>query len=606
MPAKKISSIMLISALFIIIVLFINFLWRTNCGVSEMKVVNGYLDLSNKEIKENIYALDGQWEITFDKEGNHSLKQYIEVPGTWEAGTYGTATYRMNVKLPEKGRYGLYVGMICNAYRLQINGEEVFQNGVVGENLQEEQPKWKYQIVPFYIESNEAEIVIEVSNYHLLSGGIADNILIGDFEKLQTNFIKNALTTAITIGIFLGLGCYMLLLFSMQERNKAYLYLSLHCISQAALELIINECVIYYIIPNISFEAVYKLQFLAYIGEVMALGLFIKTMYPRQRHKKLFIAIMSCNMIYTVLILVMPIVLVTHIAGIYIVLLVINIANMLIYLIEAVYKKENYAWLILSGTIILLFTVSIDFIRRLYGLNAFSGIRNYVYGQLFLLVCQMYLVYKGIEDAFDQSTQAKNMEIAFLQAQIAPHFFFNTLNNIYNMMGTSVTKAQALILDFCDFLRVKHKFDYRKNPMYSLKEEIELLQAYIRIENTRLNGLLELEINVDEALSKVMVPQLVLQPIAENAIKHGFYGKKLIISITCLRKEDKLDVSITDNGKGMAARMTTQILNPNSNIGGIGLKNVNYRLEKYYGTKMTVTSRENEGTSITFQIPLGV
>ena len=173
-------------------------------------------------------------------------------------------------------------------------------------------------------------------------------------------------------------------------------------------------------------------------------------------------------------------------------------------------------------------------------------------------------------------------------------------------MGTSVTKAQALILDFCDFLRVKHKFDYRKNPMYSLKEEIELLQAYIRIENTRLNGLLELEINVDEALSKVMVPQLVLQPIAENAIKHGFYGKKLIISITCLRKEDKLDVSITDNGKGMAASMTTQILNPNSNIGGIGLKNVNYRLEKYYGTKMTVTSRENEGTSITFQIPLGV
>lgn len=606
MPAKKISSIMLVSALFIIMLLFINLLWRTNSNVSEMKVVNGYLDLSSKDIKGNIYALDGQWQAEFDKTKGQSLNEYIEVPGTWKSNEYGNITYKVHVKLPEKGRYGLYVGMICNAYSLHTNGEEICQNGVVGKSTQEEKPKWKYQIIPFYIDSNEADIVIEVSNYHLISGGIADNILLGDFEKLQTNFIKNAMTTAITIGIFLGLGCYMLLLFSMQGRNRTYLYLSLHCMAQIVLELIINECVIYYMIPDIPFGAVYKLQFLAYIVQVMALELFVKAIYPREKCKKLFAAIMVCNVIYTILMLVLPVVRVTHIAGLYMLVMVINIVNMLIYLIEAVRKKENYAWLILCGMGMLLVTVSIDFIRRLYGLNAFSGIRNYVYGQLFLLVCQMYLVYKGIEDAFEQSTQAKNMEIAFLQAQIAPHFFFNTLNNIYNMMETSVTKAQALILDFCDFLRVKHKFDYRKNPMYSLREEIELLQAYMRIENTRLNGLLELEINIDETLLNVMVPQLVLQPIAENAIKHGFNGKKLIISITCIQSGNVLNVNITDDGKGMAANIAAQILDPNSNIGGIGLKNVNYRLEKYYGTKMKVTSKENEGTSITFQIPLGV
>lgn len=280
--------------------------------------------------------------------------------------------------------------------------------------------------------------------------------------------------------------------------------------------------------------------------------------------------------------------------------------NLLLYLIEAIRKKESYARLILTGVCILLFTFCIDLVRRLCGLNAFSGIRNYVYGELFLLACQIYLVFKEIEAAFKQSTQTKDMEIAFLQAQIAPHFFFNTLNNIHNMMEVSVTKAQELIVDFCDFLRVKHKFDYRKNPMYSLREEIELLQAYVRIENTRLNGLLELRTNVDEALLNVKVPQLILQPIAENAIKHGFYGKMLIIDVSCVQKGDKLEVNVKDNGKGMTASITNRILDPNANIGGIGLKNINYRLERHYGTKMTVTSVENKGTDITFQIPLGV
>lgn len=582
-----------------------NFLWQTNNNVADIKAVNGFIDLSNENVMQDIIPLDGTWQIEYSKvDGKVPSDKYIEVPGTWKEHTHGNATYTLHVKLPEKGLYGLYIGMICNAYRLQINGEEVLQNGVVGENIHEEKASWKYQIVPFYTELEVVEIKIEVSNHHLISGGIADNIFIGSIQELQGKLIGNQITTTITMGIFLGLSCYMLLLYSMKEKHYAYLFLSLQCIAQVALMLIVNECIIYYIIPGISFEIVYKLQFLAYMGDVMALNAFINAMYPRQKNKKYFVVIMSFNLLYTLLVLFLPVRLVTYIANLYIIILGINMTNIIIHLIQAIYKKESCAKLILTGIVMVIFTTFIDVIKRSYGLNAYSGIRNMIYGQLFLLICQMYLVYREVEYAFEQSAEAKTMEIAFLQAQIAPHFFFNTLNNIYNMMEVSVTKAQGLILDFCDFLRVKHKFDYRKYPMYSLKEELELLQAYVRIENMRLNEQLELKINVEETLLKVMIPQLIIQPLVENAIKHGFKGTRLIININCTQVADELNICVTDNGKGMGANIIAQLLNTQAPGEGIGIKNVIYRLDKYYGKKMTIESEEGKGTSIVIKIPL--
>lgn len=74
------------------------------------------------------------------------------------------------------------------------------------------------------------------------------------------------------------------------------------------------------------------------------------------------------------------------------------------------------------------------------------------------------------------------MEIAFLQAQISPHFFFNILNNVYYLIHINAEQAKKLLYSFCQFLRVKYKFDYRKAVFYSLKEELELVEAYVNLE----------------------------------------------------------------------------------------------------------------------------
>jgi two-component system, LytTR family, sensor histidine kinase LytS len=225
---------------------------------------------------------------------------------------------------------------------------------------------------------------------------------------------------------------------------------------------------------------------------------------------------------------------------------------------------------------------------------------------LFFLMCQLYVLSIETLEAFKSSQKAKDMEIAFLQAQIAPHFIFNTLNNIYCLMDTSVPKARDLILDFCNFLRVKHKFDYRSNIFYTLNEEIELVKSYIKIENTRFQDAIKLEISVPSEYLQVSIPQLLIQPIIENSIKHGFCSNSLTIKVSAEKNKNYLNIRVSDNGKGMSPDTIVRILNTQKVLSGVGLKNINYRLNKCYNTYMMIESEIAKGTSISFEIPLEV
>ncbi|MYL34739.1 sensor histidine kinase [Pontibacillus yanchengensis] len=204
---------------------------------------------------------------------------------------------------------------------------------------------------------------------------------------------------------------------------------------------------------------------------------------------------------------------------------------------------------------------------------------------------------------------AKDAEIRALQAQISPHFLFNALNTIVSMIRLKPDEARKLLVTLSRYLR--QNINGTKERLISLQQELQHVKAYLSIEEARFNDKLHVEMNIDETVLFKQVPPMTLQPIMENAIKHGLKGMKeeSEVTIRIHTEMEKVFVSIEDNGWGMEENRLEELLTESveSQEGtGIGLVNVNQRLTLIYGQEasLKIDSRIGEGTKVSFQLPL--
>lgn len=194
-------------------------------------------------------------------------------------------------------------------------------------------------------------------------------------------------------------------------------------------------------------------------------------------------------------------------------------------------------------------------------------------------------------------------EFAYLQAQIKPHFLFNSLSVIAALIISEPLKARDLIVDFSDYLR--HSFSSSSTEeMVPLAKEIELIQAYVALERARMGSRLDFQLVADD-YSGVEVPRLILQPLVENAIRHGIYslpaGGSVLLRI--VRGREELHLSVCDDGVGMALNPGDSML-PVREKPGVGLANIHKRLLGHYGKGLSITSSPGQGTTVTFSVPL--
>ncbi|MDT8859765.1 sensor histidine kinase [Alkalihalobacillus sp. MEB130] len=204
---------------------------------------------------------------------------------------------------------------------------------------------------------------------------------------------------------------------------------------------------------------------------------------------------------------------------------------------------------------------------------------------------------------------AKQAEIKALQAQVSPHFLFNALNTIVALVRTDPKKARKLLIALSHFFR--QNLAGTTAIETSLEEEIKHVKAYLEIEQTRFSDKLSVSYHIDEDALPITIPPMTLQPIVENAIKHGLkpLHDDSLLSIEIKTEQDAVLVSIKDNGKGIEEGRLQEIGSEKvrSKTGtGIGLFNINRRLEMMYGTKATlkVESEQSKGTTISFLLPL--
>lgn len=195
------------------------------------------------------------------------------------------------------------------------------------------------------------------------------------------------------------------------------------------------------------------------------------------------------------------------------------------------------------------------------------------------------------------------LEASWLQTQIQPHFFFNTLNTILSLNVIDRNRMDEVLEAFTTFLRSKFKFTHFTQEI-PLQEEIDLVKSYLFIEQQRYENRLHVKWQV--ATTDAFILPLTIQPLVDNAIRHSIIKKPEGGTLTIIIREQPttLHVTIQDDGIGMDQTFADQLLTRNfSSQHGIGLINTNMRLTKKYGEGLQITSALHQGTTITFKLP---
>lgn len=200
-----------------------------------------------------------------------------------------------------------------------------------------------------------------------------------------------------------------------------------------------------------------------------------------------------------------------------------------------------------------------------------------------------------------QRKMREKAEIKALQAQINPHFLYNTLNTIMSFCRTNPEMARSLLAHLATLMQ--RCFENR-SEVISLKNEMEGIVAYLEIAKVRFGARLTVDINVNSALNEVEIPPLTLQPLVENALEHGLFPKidDCCLHISAQLTNEGVVLCVQDNGVGIPANKLNCLTSESERI---GLKNVSQRLQSLYGEKfgLTLTSQIGKGTQATVRIP---
>lgn len=193
-------------------------------------------------------------------------------------------------------------------------------------------------------------------------------------------------------------------------------------------------------------------------------------------------------------------------------------------------------------------------------------------------------------------------EIKALQAQIQPHFLFNALNTIVSFCRTDPNQARELLLKLSYYLRSSFK---NQEDFIPLEKEIQLIEAYLSIEQARFSERLKVEYEIQPDMN-ITIPPLILQPIVENAVKHGLLPKSEggTVQISAYFENEEAIIKIKDDGVGMAKDQIQCLLDTRCKKEGIGVSNVNNRLQSIYGRKLEIDSQIGHGTTVIIRIPV--
>lgn len=212
--------------------------------------------------------------------------------------------------------------------------------------------------------------------------------------------------------------------------------------------------------------------------------------------------------------------------------------------------------------------------------------------------------------ALELEQRLARQQLEALRMQLNPHFLFNALNSVTELMEVDVRRAQRALSAVSDLLRLSLRS--AAQPTIPLWQEIELVELYLHVARVRFGDGLVIDIEIDPSAVDIDVPSFVLQPLLENALKHGLQpeGARQTVLVHAQRQGGMLQLRVTDNGRGLDGSITDSgrflAARPNVDGLGIGLTNTRARLRLLYGDRFAFRMSEGPTGGCTVEIRLPV
>jgi two-component system LytT family sensor kinase len=203
-----------------------------------------------------------------------------------------------------------------------------------------------------------------------------------------------------------------------------------------------------------------------------------------------------------------------------------------------------------------------------------------------------------------ERTRTMEAELRALRAQISPHFIYNSLAAIASFVRTDPERARELLLEFADFTRYALR---RGGAFTTLAEELRNVERYLTLEQARFGDRLRISLMIAPEVLPVTVPYLAIQPIVENAVRHGLARKEGggRVNIVATDMGSDAEISIEDDGIGSDPEAIRRVLDGQTDTQSVGLGNVDARLRQVYGDDfgLVVETAPGAGTKVTFRVP---
>ena len=591
--------------------------------VNKLNISDAQANLKNYDFeKEKALYLTGEWQFFWNQhiisEGidNPVTDFYIQVPSSWttydlgreKLSNGGKASYRINLKnVDMKEPFVVSIPNLPGKCEVFIDGVCVFSNHKIpGTNYTTLIESYSIPFDPKESADNNYEIVVEVTcNY---SSGLTSAPVLSSYEVYHSREIGTLAQRYFYIGItmFFAISALVLAILNKNKKNNNNFWLFVLCITFAFRMLITNEgyMVSHGLFGDIEYEIMTSLVYVSTYILKLSMLMHVINVLDIKIHQGFIVAIAGMFLVCAFV----PYVLYDYIyfATTYIwlqsvtyildVFIIYNIA-------KAVIDKRKMSLLYLIAYCVTSGAIIIDnfYINGYVSQNVtyIMPVACMVFIGIMLLIHSFETVemYKQAQRTAELQKELGDMNMTLMLSQIQPHFLYNALNTIKYLTKKDPKAAENAIVRFSGYLRANMDSLTQKEPI-PFKKEMDHVENYVAIERLRFGDRLKVEYNIQ--YDNFNIPPLTIQPIAENAIKHGINQRVDggTLKISSYEKDNTIFVIVEDNGVGFDVNEVKH-----DGRSHVGMNNIKNRLKEMLNAEVTVESTINEGSCVTIKIP---
>lgn len=586
------------------------------------RVVNATLDLSSFHSYDSVVPLDGLWEfywetwLVTDGADDAVPDALVSLPHSWEGLAIGeetlpaggTASYRLLVEnCPSDFSYIVRVPDSQTPYRVFMDGELVLSGGFLSRNLDkiEVRSEMKEKSVS-ESQPSTCEVVIEVASAR--TGGL---YITPQLEENRNATVNPVLMAYLQAGVIVGLIVYIVVFSTIAVfRGSVFRadYFIVLCTILAFMASSRSEMMRLKVFKVVGahFELVWLLQ--AIMLSLLPACLYLCARYLLDyRFSRKGVATLGALVVVMLAASIMASLSARVIAVVAfsIMCAILSLFVCVPVLARSWKRGDGDGLLFAGGSFVLISAVLVDAIYSagLLVVNAscLLGVCSVLYASLMFVVFVRRMVAQE-RKAFELEQvryQLKEAEVSLMLSQIRPHFLYNSLTAVMALIPTNPQLAQTALLKFSQYLRAN--IDAVTNiRMIPFERELSHIETYLDIEKLRFGDRLKVVIEADEV--GFDVPQLSIQPLVENAVKHGICKKQGGGTVTLRTREDGNSwcVEVHDDGIGFDPSTLG-----NGEGGSIGIENVMYRLREECGAEIAFESKPGRGCTVKVFIPKG-